>query len=1108
MAHRYFSLSSTEQNNPRWRCLVCGRKDMVSYEKHRSSQSHQKAVARYEAQEAVLNTPLPALEPQRPPSPIPSAPHDGLFDDSSSQSPTPEPPPSPLSARRAMEVAHMVLSEESDNSDLDIDIHKIAEAINAMDHGMWEEEADEALDEAALEADLCHLQVPDLTSWYPFKKKEHIVALLIIGSTRSILSRSQYHRIRSILHICNVRLPEWAVLRALSNRLKRNLGLEVSERRSALGTPLFGLKVQTIISNELANPLISPHLVCLPQLPKKDEPINRFAQSQKWREGFPTPQRVQMVASGRKHFYIYEPVQLFSQKIVVPVFFFLNDGRQKAKCVPASVLKDPTNPSAIKVFIPSEPPFTSNELSTVEVRDFWRITPEIMLDGGHLLHRQCGLYMYQETHAGLQQIPLTNPWRTRAHGRAIKHIPIALYSDDTSGNVSKKWNKHMSIFFTLAGLPPKMTNQEYNIHFLATSNCASVLDLLDEVVEDINVHASEGFVTYDQMSGTDVLVMVVVLCHLGDSPMHAEISNTTNPANTLTPCRMCDLSVARMADKKSLEYVSAFVGLSLEGHKQESPKRDWDLTRARTHDIWVTATGQRPSAKRVIEDKRRQFGLRDSVLDGFLAKVWAFDSPENDGVKELCDHLHREFGARMFNPMLRLKGFDGHQDTPVETLHVVLLGITKYLFRDTMKNLGILNPSSRKYINISARWRAFNTKGLNLPPIVPNTLIQFYQSLVGKDFQTVLQSLPFVLFDFIPSNKRPLWTHSAQWVNKPKVHMLTHLQDSIKRFGPANLFMTQKFESYNGVLRSASVHSNRQSPGRDIANSFNNYQLMRALLSGSTFFDKELQARVAAGPRVQELLHSVPELSQAMGLDPKANQLPVLTAGTRVREPEETPGYLITEAPHWSWFELASVTLRNKQHVEKGDFVKLADSNELGQVAGIWAPDQQSAGKIAILFQETRSGEISPFYGMREISRINRKRWVNINRIDCIINMQHNCHRASCPVTKGQTRRIERRDTEERISAIAHIPTDDYVVNSTSHYSAEKHRQVANIPTRTISPDEWITGLQQGLKTWHTVPVKPRKTREPKTSTGKTKEKDVEMELEDSDWDLEEIMAL
>lgn len=43
----------------------------------------------------------------------------------------------------------------------------------------------------------------------------------------------------------------------------------------------------------------------------------------------------------------------------------------------------------------------------------------------------------------------------------------------------------MSLYFTLSGLPPEMTNQEYNIHFLATSNRASALELLDNVVDEL-----------------------------------------------------------------------------------------------------------------------------------------------------------------------------------------------------------------------------------------------------------------------------------------------------------------------------------------------------------------------------------------------------------------------------------------------------------------------------------------------------------------------------------------------------------------------------------------------------------------------------------------------
>lgn len=87
--------------------------------------------------------------------------------------------------------------------------------------------------------------------------------------------------------------------------------------------------------------------------------------------------------------------------------------------------------------------------------------------------------------AGEKQIELPNAWRKRAGGRVIRHIPITLYSDDTSGNVSKKWNKHMSFYFTLTGLPPKLTDQEFNIHFLCTSNIANALELADQVVDEL-----------------------------------------------------------------------------------------------------------------------------------------------------------------------------------------------------------------------------------------------------------------------------------------------------------------------------------------------------------------------------------------------------------------------------------------------------------------------------------------------------------------------------------------------------------------------------------------------------------------------------------------------
>lgn len=60
-----------------------------------------------------------------------------------------------------------------------------------------------------------------------------------------------------------------------------------------------------------------------------------------------------------------------------------------------------------------------------------------------------------------------------------------------------------------------------------------------------------------------------------------------------------------------------------------------------------------------------------------------------------------------------------------------------------------------------------------------------------------------------------------------------HLIEHIRRFGPAALFATEAFESFNAVIRAKSVHSNRHAPSRDIARAFAHGNRIRHLLSGA-----------------------------------------------------------------------------------------------------------------------------------------------------------------------------------------------------------------------------------------------------------------------------------
>ncbi|KZT46458.1 hypothetical protein CALCODRAFT_417771, partial [Calocera cornea HHB12733] len=75
-------------------------------------------------------------------------------------------------------------------------------------------------------------------------------------------------------------------------------------------------------------------------------------------------------------------------------------------------------------------------------------------------------------------------------------------------------------------------------------------------------------------------------------------------------------------------------------------------------------------------------------------------------------------------------------------------------------------------------------------------------------------------------------------VDKCKPHLMLHLPDHVRRFGPPVLYSTEVFESYNGAFRKSSILSNHQSPSHDICNAFAQYGRIRHLVQGGYWHDK------------------------------------------------------------------------------------------------------------------------------------------------------------------------------------------------------------------------------------------------------------------------------
>lgn len=76
-------------------------------------------------------------------------------------------------------------------------------------------------------------------------------------------------------------------------------------------------------------------------------------------------------------------------------------------------------------------------------------------------------------------------------------MPIILYSDDLSGNKSKKWNECNNWCVMLAGLPRHLNSQLSNIHLICFSHSVSTLQMAKPIANELTQLETEGLQVYD-----------------------------------------------------------------------------------------------------------------------------------------------------------------------------------------------------------------------------------------------------------------------------------------------------------------------------------------------------------------------------------------------------------------------------------------------------------------------------------------------------------------------------------------------------------------------------------------------------------------------------------
>ncbi|KAJ7502053.1 hypothetical protein B0H11DRAFT_1712975, partial [Mycena galericulata] len=976
------------------------------------------------------------------------------------------------------------------------------------------------------------------SDWYPWPDKETCVLDILRHIPRCSFSKKQNAAIHWGMLALGLRdLPSDRIMDDIDKVLQPLCGIQSVRYSGKLGHIYYVNDLAAIIAQEMANPSVRENLHFLPEDSKPA--LSQAWQAARWLDELDSDLTTPMLRVNAQDFFIHEPTVLMDGSVCMPTRWF---NRGKETWARVWKMREFNNGGTAGWIVDSQQCYdvkTSNLL--LSFPDFIATHIHRGQPDPRIIHGESTVFTIQTGSNNFVPWKKTsaaegNRWRKQASGHRVVAFPVWLYCDDTSGNTSKRWNKHNSFLFTAAGLPRKYVHQESNIHFLSTSNIAPPLEMLDGITDQLKACQENGIWAWDSHFQELVLVIPSVLAMLGDNPMQSEFACHIGFRGKFF-CRACwvkgdpekgddddDDDAAEQSDQSSLSDASSADSGSANATKKKKKKSKKKKLQSVTEMISRVRQFMSPGTARnraetctelksqfasaclvggqaEFKRKKTNSGIKDTYQGAFLERIFAISTKRGRSKPQKqadIATLRRTFPQDITSPVWRIKDLDPHQDTPVEILHVILLGFVKYFWRDAVARLK--KPEEKE--KLIARLSSFNVSGLGIPPLSGHTLVNYAGSLTGRDFRAIVQAAPFVLQGLLPEDKIHAWAAlsvvvtlvwqphiknldhyisdleraidhfldctcrlTLNWFNKPKFHVILHLPAHIRRFGPAMLFATEGFESFNAIIRTCSVHSNRHAPSRDIATRMARGNRLRHLLSGG-FFRQNVQPAPMTIPRGQTR-PSEPTLGTPWMSIPLSELKGTrwVTAGTGALSLLQLNSFgsrLMGFAKSEAGITIPAMSSRNKDttlvytpgvvQLINGDSCSVGNSivyddittagtyRRIGQVVEIIqivGSVAEEAGKADfILVSRAIVGEPHSLYCMRRVQAMDELQCLAIDKIQCTVNVQHNCADNNCQVSRSKKIFQEREETSEKALAVTHRSTTDCVINTGQMRSA------------------------------------------------------------------------
>ncbi|KAL9938883.1 hypothetical protein V8E36_002602 [Tilletia maclaganii] len=658
-------------------------------------------------------------------------------------------------------------------------------------------------------------------------------------------------------------VPSYDQYRASIIELRDRLGSKIAERAGKDGHTIHTKSLARGLQSDFANPLIRPKLQ---QYPRRGAEIRSYQDAEK--AGEHPKCRASMIELGPgRHAYVEEVVQHTNGYALIERWFEAGDGSMHAQARDVAL----NGPSF----------FVLDDHVNLAVKDILKTMPELETE----------VSAVKVIKDGTLQCML-NPLRNAAQGRMVYNIPLFAFIDDLSGNRSKRWNKHLACSVQNAAICAEALGADATIRLFAATDDGTAQELTEALVNELEGLQARGVVCWDTVREETVLVYAHLAAIIADNPQAAELASNIGMKGNY-PCRTCEAG-GTAGDRATAE---GLVKLT-----QPGPARTIDgLKRSLALQIQKAGSGvvgawSLEASRLGVKDK-----LTSSVCERLVEEYKTRMTDEDADKTEALDEVGIVRSAilddgRIWNPLFRLEGvtgFDVTRDIPCEILHTILLGPVKYLARRTLKHMTAEDKTKL------AQWlSAASTVGISDGERLRGSyMIKHIQSLVGKDFRRLAQTMHWALQQVkVDEPVRAAWKALGElaaamyspvlyrgtmdeWKlhlrstlqqfhlecaavipdalsNRPKMHLLCHAISDMERFGPLPNVSAERFESFNAIVREASVHSNRRNPSRDIARRVGDEEIIRDLISGAAYFDYKEKTLRQAGPGVRAMLQT------------------------------------------------------------------------------------------------------------------------------------------------------------------------------------------------------------------------------------------------------------